>query len=187
MAQPKILTSQADVGPGATQFVSQADLFLGSAPPGSGRIIQSVHGIIPGSTGTTTIPYDNTVPLITEGTEFGSVVFNKLYSDTHIHFQFSCLMDAGTNGTTIVVSIFRNTVCVAASVVTIDTTGRAKNFSLTSEDNSPLPAGNYTYSGRIGSNAGQAWYLNQTSTGNNLGGTIVSNWILTEHASPPLP
>ena len=182
MSQPKILTSQADVGPGSTQFVSQSDLFLGSSPPGSGRIIKSVHGALVGSTGSSTIPYDNTIPVITEGTEFGSFVYNKLYSDTHMHFNFSCLLDAGTNSTTIIIAVFRDTTCIASSVVAIDTTARPKNFALTGFD-SAQPIGSYTYSARIGSNAGQTWYINQTANGNNLGGTIVSTWILGEYAT----
>lgn len=182
MAQPKILTSQADVGTGADQLALYSDILIGSSPAGSGRIIKSVHGTIVGMNGTTTIPYDNTVPLISEGTEFGTFTYTKQYSDTHMHFNFSCLLDAGTNNTTIVVAIFRDTTCIAASVVAIDTAGRPKNFSLTGED-STLPIGSYIYSARIGSNAGQTWYVNQVSSGNDLGGMIKSTWILGEYAS----
>lgn len=181
MTQPKILTSQADVGLGANQFVSQADLFLGSSPQGSGRIIKSLHGTLVGMTGATTIPLDNTAPLITEGTEFGSTSFTKETDDSHMHFNFTCLLDAGSNNTFVILAVFRDSTCIASSVVAIDTVGRPKNFALTGEDN-PGVAGTYVYSARIGTNAGQTWYLNQMSTGQTLGGTITSTWILGEYA-----
>lgn len=182
MAQPKILTSQAAVGTASDQFTLYSDVFLGASPPGSGRIIKSVHGTLGGLTGTSTIPFDNSIPLISEGTEFGTFTYTKQYSDTHMHFNFSCLLDAGSNNTSIVVAVFRDTTCIAASVVAIDTAGRPKNFALTGED-SALPIGSYTYSTRVGSDLGQAWYINQLSTGTNLGNTIKSTWILGEYAT----
>lgn len=181
MAQPKILSSQTDVGSGPTQLVTYDGVYLAASPPGSGRIIKSLHGTLVGMTGTTIIPFDNTLPLITEGTQFGSTSFTKETNDSHMHFNFTCLLDAGAPNTTIVIAVFRDATCIASSVVAIDAAGRPKNFSLTGED-SPGVAGTYVYSARIGSSAGAAWYLNQLSTGQTLGGTITSTWILGEYA-----
>lgn len=181
MAQPKILSSQANVGTGSDQIALHSDIFMSSVPAGSGRIIKSLHGTLIGMTGSTTIPLDNTAPLITEGTELGSTTFAKMDDGSHMHFNFTCLLDAGANNTFITLAIFRDAVCIASSVVAIDTVGRPKNFSLTGEDN-PGVAGTYVYSARIGTNAGQTWYLNQMSTGQTLGGTITSTWILGEYA-----
>lgn len=132
--------------------------------------------------GTTVIPFDNTAPLITEGTQFGSATFGKLYDTSHMHFDFSLTIDANTNNT-FVVAVFRDTTCISSAVVSIDTAGRPKVISLTGFD-SPGVAGTYTYSGRVGvATAGPTWYINSTSSGNNLGGTMNTAFLLFESAS----
>ncbi len=176
MAQPKIVTNQLDVGTGADALLTENTLFV----TGTGRTIQSVHGIITGQTGSgNNIPYDNTVPLVTEGTQFGSGPITTIRADTHIHFDFSITVDASANGTDIIVAVFRDTLCVGAGVVTIDTAGKPKVFSLTGYDNPGL--GTYTYTGRIGAASGGAsWFINSTNSGNNLGGALNTAFVLWE-------
>lgn len=175
MAQPKVIVSQIDTGTGGDALLTSNTFFT----VGSGRTIQAKHGVLVGMNGTTVIPFDNTAPLVTEGTEFGSSVLTTTRADTHVHFDFSLTIDANTNGTDVVVAVFRDTTCIATGVVTIDTNGKPKVFSLTGYDAPGL--GTYTYSGRIGNSvAGRTWYINSTSSGNNLGGTLNTSFVLWE-------
>lgn len=170
MAQPKVIVSQLDTGTGPDALVVQSDLF----PPGEGRLVQSVYETILPLTGSTTIPFDSTAPLNTEGTEFGSAVLTPTAATSTVRIAFSATIDAGADATTVIVAIFRNTTCVCAVPITIDTAGRPKTVSISHMD-SPATTSPVTYSGRIGSTTGNTWYLNSTSTGNNLGGTITSS------------
>lgn len=174
MSQPKITVNQLDTGTGETALLTPATFFT----VGSGRAVQSVHGVLTGTNGTTVIPFDNTAPLITEGTQFGSAAFTPVYATSHVHFDFSLNLDASANNTPIIVAIFRDSICIASSVVTIDATGRPKTLSLTGYDN-PGP-GTFTYSGRVGVATTGTWYINSTSTGNDLGGTLNTAFILWE-------
>lgn len=174
MAQPKIIATQLDTGTGGDALLTANTFFT----TGSGRTVQAVHGVLTGMNGSTVIPFDNTAPLVTEGTEFGSAPFTTTTSG-HVHFDFSLTLDSDTNGTDIVVAVFRDTTCIATGVVTIDTNGKPKIFSLTGYDNPGL--GTFTYSGRVGNSVvGRQWYINSTSSGNDLGGTLNTAFILWE-------
>lgn len=178
MSQPKIITQQLDLGTGGDALLTSNTFFVA----GSGRTYGAIHGTLGGMSGTTVIPFDNTAPLITEGTQFGSAVLTKVLDTSHTQFDFSLTIDASTNNTFVVVAVFRDTTCVASAVVSIDTAGRPKVISLTGHD-APGVAGNYTYSGRIGvASAGPTWYVNSTSSGNNLGGTLSTAFVLWESA-----
>lgn len=175
MTQPKITFDQLDTGTGDNQvmtFSQYAQL---------GRPVRAVHGILAGSTGTSVIPYDNTVPLVSEGTQFGSAPYTMMDANNHIHIVFSVNVDVSANNTTVIIAVFRDSTCIAASPVTISTAGRPQVMTLTITDE-PADVAAHTYSGRVGVGAaGPSWYINSTNSGNNLGGTITSSFILSEH------
>lgn len=176
MSQPKINVNQLDTGSGENALLTPATFFT----VGSGRTVTSVHGQITGLSGTSVIPFDSTAPLITEGTQFGTATFTKAYTDSHIHFDFSLTLDANQNNTFIVVAVFRDNTCIASGVVSIDTSGGPKTYALTGFDD-PGGPGTYVYSGRVGvAVAGPTWYINSLSSGQTLGDTLVTSFILKE-------
>ena len=130
-----------------------------------------VEGTIAAATGTTTIPYDSTAPLITEGTEFGAapVTLNDAGSDVHINFNFS--IAGSTNNSDIVIAVFRGSVCIAAYPIGTSAANSDHAVSMAIDD-APGTVGPHTYSGRIGVSAG-TWKVN-TPVGGTLGGMVVA-------------
>ena len=171
MTQPLITTEQID----------NDSLF----PVGSGHQMQSVFGTIVPSNGTSQIPYDNTSPLITEGTEFGTSPFTRIHMTSSVLVQFNITVDSNAVSTTVIIAIFRNDVCIASGIVELGNQN-PQSFSMTHIDvtpgvGSPAFADPITYSGRIGTAAGtEVWHVNSTDVGNDLGGQLHSTFVLTE-------
>lgn len=176
MSQPKITFDQVDVGVGENQLLTFGELFTLN----SGRVIQSIHGPILPLNGTADIPFDNSAPLVSEGVEVGAATITTQHANHHVVINFSLTLDASANNTTIIIAVFRDSTCIASGVTAIDTSGRPKTYSLVTHDH-PMVAGEYTYSGRVGvATAGPTWYVNSSSNGNNLGGTMSTAFWLVE-------
>lgn len=176
MAQPKIIAGQIDTGSGASQLVTNSMLYT----PGAGKWVQALFGPIAAANGTTVIPFDSTVPLITEGTNMGTGIITPTAATSSILIEFSIILDANVNTTDLVIAVFRGSTCIVGGVVTIDTAGKLKTYSQSFVD-SPATTSAVTYTGRIGvGSAGPTWYVNSSSTGNNLGGTIATTFALEE-------
>lgn len=184
MTQPLILGEQLDE-PSVSDVIH---------PVGSGTQIQSVFGSISSSNGTTTIPFDASRPSFSEGSEVGAGTIGCNFETSSVLVQFSLTLDASAINEDIVVAVFRNHLCIASSLVTIDANGKPKTLSMTIIDETPaVPAGSpltgggspelvgHRYSGRVGlATGGATWYVNSTSTGDDMGGTLQTHFVLTE-------
>lgn len=135
----------------------------------SGKTIDILSGPILSQTGTTEIPYDDTTPLNTEGTEIGSGTITTEKITDHISIDFSMSLESSVTNTIIIISVFRDTVCIGAIPVHIASNNAPNPFSWRIEDD-PYTAGAITYSGRIGISNG-AWRVND-SDGGTLGGSV---------------
>lgn len=170
MTQPLITTEQID----------NDSLF----PVGSGAQLQSVFGEILPSNGTGEIPYDNTPPLITEGTEFGVGQITRQRETSSILIQFSVTIDVSANDQ-IIIAVFRGSNVVTSAVVDAKA-NEPLTLSVTHVDllagGSPAEPNPLQYSGRIGRQTGgtATWYVNSTAAGNDLGGSLHSTFVLTE-------
>lgn len=175
MTQPKITFDQVEVG-------STVNANILSNYASQGRELRAIHGDILPSSGTSVIPYDNTIPQVSEGTEFGATPYAMMDASHDIHIYFSVNVDVSANNTTVIIAVFRDSTCIAASPITITTAGRPQIMSLTLYD-TPGDTASHTYSGRVGVGAaGPTWYINSTASGNDLGGMIKSAFILYESA-----
>jgi hypothetical protein len=131
------------------------------------------------STATGTIPFDDTIPLVTEGVQVLSV--------SHANCQVGNLLEveaqvwhAVSANTGFTVAMFQN-----AATVAMDARGRL-NFATDSLDDISLrnwvtcTATSYTFTVRMGANTGNS-YLNGTSGGRRFGGAARS-WVeVTEY------
>ena len=155
--------------------------------PGGGQLVQSVHGNIEAQTAATQMLLDNNVPLITDGENLGTGVITRERAASSVMIQFHMTLDAATPTTAIIIAVFRDSKCIGSSVAQISGASEPSDFSMVLVDNtgiigggSPLIPLELTYTARIGSSDGSTWFVNSTNTGNDLGGTLKSTFVLTE-------
>lgn len=117
-------------------------------------------------TGNSLIPYDNTEPLITEGTQLLSLSISPSNLNSKMIVKGDLAIDCGSPNKRIVVALFRNTQCIAVNSITFVKPGDPQIFSFLFMDEL---LGNFfgssvTYSLRIGAETSTLWYLNQYKT-----------------------
>ncbi len=133
------------------------------------------------ATGTTVIPTDTTIPLISEGTQLWSqtVVPNSL-SSKFVFDQVS-MCDSSTNNRNVSFALFRGSACIYATTMNIATAGRSVQLSAHAVD-SPNTLSSITYSMRVGINVSTNWWLNQSRNGAITFGSLAnkSDWSILE-------
>lgn len=123
---------------------------------------QFIFGAIPGISGTTIIPQDNTAPLNTEGTQIWTQSFTPSYVGSKVQIQFTAQADSGTNNRMVIASVFRDTVNIGVGVVTITTAARPQMVALNVVDTS-VSTTPVTYSCRVGISSAATWYINSNA------------------------
>lgn len=143
-------------------------------------IAQVLSGTIAGANGTTTIPYDNTAPDITEGTQIWSQSITPRATTSKVSIQFGVGVDCSANNGDLIIALFRGTTCIATRVWASGS-GAGDRPDLMSMDfvDSPATTSATTYSARIGTTIG-TWYVNSNAAGVTLGGTLPSTYKLME-------
>jgi len=127
------------------------------------------------------IPYDNTIPQITEGAEWQTVTITPTNASSTLLIEFNAVVDNSTAGAQIVTgALFVDSTAnaLAAAGVTIEINTHHQILSLRHS----LTAGSTTartYRLRYGSASGTA-YINQTSGGAKYGGVMNSVLRVTE-------
>ncbi len=156
--------------------------FINSSAVGSGSINQTVVGSIAAATATTIIPYDNTAPLNTEGTQIWSDTITPSNAASRVGLSFTVTADAGQNNKVLIIALFRGTTCIATIMNEIDTASHPKNMTIVFVD-TPNTTSTVTYSARMGIDSSGTWYCNQAATaGRSMGGTLLSNYRIDEIA-----
>lgn len=138
------------------------------------------HSAIGFTTGTAQIPYDTTIPRITEGTQFASCTISLKSTSSKVKISGHITAESGTAGRTITIALFNgNTAAIAAIPQYAATANQAYNihFSIIDAPNSLSP----TYTLRIGCSGAATWKVNKNDAANGaLGGVLASELILEE-------
>ena len=129
---------------------------------GSGRLIQVQFGPIASIISTASTLLGPTAPLITEGVEVWSQPFTPVEISSNIRIATAFTINIAQNNTQLVVSFFRDALCVGVSLVTGTTKKFSYPFATTMYD-TPGTLTPVVYSCRVGKDTGTTWYLNRTS------------------------
>ena len=144
--------------------------------------INAYLGDIPPTSGTSAVPFDNTTPLSTEGTQIWTRTVTPASTSSTFVVECPMTVDIGTSNRVLIVSIFRDTVNIGSALFYSTGGGRPTTLSLKVND-APASAGPITYSMRAGIGAGSGtWYVNSNATGNNLGSALISQYEIREFA-----
>jgi hypothetical protein len=142
----------------------------------SSPIISVLSGSIARQTGTTVIPYDNTAPLSTEGTQIWTQTVTPASTSSRFQFIFSA-DGGGTNTSRITLALFRGTTCLTSRAVYMTNAAMPMPLVLHWTD-APATVAATTYSLRIGVTSG-TWTLNGSAAA-TYGGANASSWSFTE-------
>jgi len=146
-----------------------------------GRILQVVTGSIPANTTTSKIQYDDSAPNTGDGAQVWSQSFTPLSTTSRVIIQWTATIASSTTAgwNSIITATFAGTTNIGSTITRVNTTNRgyaiANTISYTPGSTAPV-----TYSMRFGGQAGTS-YINTTING-SLGGTLVSQYIITEVA-----
>lgn len=141
--------------------------------PGS-NVSELIYGQIPHLTGTTQIPYDDTPPLITEGTQFFSDTVTTATAEGKIVLWFSSTCSISNSNRIITVSLWRDTTLIGVFGIGAPSSNSPVIATGIVAD-APGAAGTYTYSGRIGLSANATWYIGGFTSNANYGGAANTN------------
>lgn len=152
---------------------------------GSGMLIQSQRAeSAVAATGTTTIPQDDTIPQITEGTEFLTLAFTpkRATSTLEITVELS-VCHAVAGGATAIAAVFVDT---SANALAARQLGLAASFTGTIQMTFRVPATNTnarTYRVRAGLNTAGTIQVNGIGGARYLGGVVTSHISVREIAA----
>lgn len=143
-----------------------------------GRVAQIITGTIPQTTGTTILPYDNTVPQSTEGFQIWTASITPYYTTSTIIVFYSVFAESSVATAIVSSTLFKGTTLLAAlsayTGVANTPMSVAVHKSFISGTVSPI-----TISGRIGSSAAGTTYVNRGNT-ETFGGGLTSSYIIME-------
>ena len=135
---------------------------------------------VAGISGTSLIPFDNTTPLITEGTQVASASCTPSDAASKIAMQGALVIDCGTSNRNFTLAMFRDNTCVCASSINFVSAGRPQIFPFFMADTQAGPllfGGSGVYSLRIGVNSNATWYVNRMASA-ALNGVMTNNNIM---------
>jgi len=142
----------------------------------SGKLLQVKMGDIPAQSGTTKIPKDSSVPLITEGSEIWSQTFTPTNTASVIRINTNVTASFSEDKKNIVFAVFRDNVCIGTALqnITKKKSGFVVSLSVTDLPNTITSV---TYSVRVGRTGNNdVWYINDIhNTPNAFGGTLINN------------
>jgi len=141
-----------------------------------GHYKQLVYGAISKSSGTSSIPDDDTIPTSSEGYEIWSDTITPGSTDAVIKIGFSITIDTYVSGgmgggdMDVAVTVFRDSTCIGAMSQYIDSYNQ-EQMSINIVD-APSTTSSITYSARIGRlTSSGTWYVNRLQS-EKLGGML---------------
>lgn len=151
----------------------------------SGRPLQVVN-LADGAyaTGTTAIPNDDTIPQITEGTQFMSLAITPLQSTSLLRVDVVAYASVNSANVNMVTALFRDatTNALAVSSVDIATTSGLRCATITHWVSSGSTSAT-TFTVRIGNGGANAIYFNGGGGARKMGGVLSSTITITEYAA----
>lgn len=145
-----------------------------------GQVLQVVSGTISASTGTTQIPFDNTLPTSTEGHQIWSTTFTPISSTSRIAIRYQITAASGTNARTMTTSLLAGTTTIGAGANYAQTANVPYSIVVQAV-HQPGSTATITFSSRLGMNGSGTVYCNQTSAA-TLAGALVSEYTIMELA-----
>jgi hypothetical protein len=135
------------------------------------------------ATGTATIPLDNTIPQITEGTQFMSLAFTPKKANSKLKIEVTSIAVCST-GQNIVIALFRDSGANAIATIFDNrifgvNAGGANSFTVFVDANS---ISSTTFTVRIGMASAATITFNGIAATAYLGGSLASSITITEIA-----
>jgi len=176
--QGKVWMGDANDVPVPTDVYTEIEvdtLIQNTIDTGFGRVMS--YGEIPAIQGTTRIPYDNTTPKISEGTEVFSSTVTPSATTKKIKIHINMMVAVKSKKA--IFAVFRDSVCIGSTMLEDEGDDDPFTVSLLLID-SPATTSPVTYSLRVGSSSsGGKWYINRIKY-NKLNGTISKNGYVIE-------
>lgn len=144
----------------------------------TGRVLQVVSGSIAASSGTTTVPYDNSAPTSTEGNLIWSQAFTPISSTSRLIITFTITSASSIANGINIMSVFAGTTNIGAVMGRTQAANTPINMSLHIVY-SPGSTSAITFTARHGGSAAATHFCNQTSTA-TLGGAASTEYTITE-------
>lgn len=157
---------------------SSAELYNGTYWLPQGQVLQVVTGTINAASGTTSIPYDSTTPLITEGTAIWSTTFTPLSATSRLLISFTLVNTNATVSNVNVCSLFVGATLAGATMDRAAANNAPSSMALHAVA-SPGSTAPITIQARFGGQGGTTWYVNQTNAA-SLGGASVTEYSIIE-------
>lgn len=144
-----------------------------------GKVIQFISGDIIQTTGTTILPYDNTLPTSTEGFQIWTATITPTYTTSTIVVIFNVYAECSAlTATATTLALYNGTTAISIAAGRSVTSNTAMNLSISKQfvsgTISPI-----TISARIGPSAAATVYVNRGNT-ETFGGTTNSSYIIME-------
>jgi hypothetical protein len=159
------ITTQAITGLVNTSLTSSSAVplsYLQANYTSMSRVVKLVAaGYTAAMTATGTIPFDNTIPLSTEGTQIWTTTFTPASTASRFIIDQSFVVDAATSNRNMTIALFRNGTCINATVTNVISSGHPEAIAIHAFD-SPATASAVTYMLRVGISTSGTWYLNQS-------------------------
>lgn len=143
-----------------------------------GIVSQFLSGAIPQMIGTSQIPFDNTVPQVTEGVQVWSRTLSPSVPGSLIILRGAMTVDSSVNARTITAALFANSTCIGAFSTYIASAGRVSSLSYDVSFTQPS-VDNIVFSLRVGASGTGTTHINQGSAA-SLGGSMSSNYSIME-------
>lgn len=184
MVPPSGTTAQQPVTPTTGQLrynmsIGDYEGFLQNTWLPFGEVLQVVTADILQQSVTAQIPFDNTTPLNTEGTQICTANITPYLSTSKLIIMLGFMTDSSASNRNNIVTLFDGSAFIGVSAINIATTGRPQQLSLTKVITSGSTA-TKTISARCGSgSAATTTYINR-ATGATFGGTNTTQMIIIE-------
>jgi hypothetical protein len=144
-----------------------------------GLVLQQVTGTIAAASGTTTVPLDNTAPTSTEGWQIFTQAFTPISATSRIIIEFGITSSHSAGTGTNILSLFAGTTNIGTVAGRTDSAANTAVPLRQKKVYAPGSTAAITFSARLGNPTAGTSYCNQIGA-NTLGGTLVSNYIITE-------
>ena len=174
---------RGDIGPQGIQGIQGQQ----GNPGTSGKILQVVKTVrsdIFNTSANATIPYDNTIPQITEGADLGlSLVITPFFSNSLIRLRFFPMIMQGVVGGNAILSVFRNGAvnAIVVDIAYLTVAGTGSHFALDFYD-APASISAQTYMLRAGNGAGNFLYFNSSAGSSIFNGILRTTFTAEEIA-----
>ena len=177
-----LLGNVLDLGTPSDGTVTNAK--LASSTNEGGKTKQTVSTMVVSSTsGSTTIPIDDTIPQKTEGNEFMTLAITPTSATTKLKIDVRVQITNGTADVHMMTALFQDTTAnaLACSALGINDAGSNQHIpmSLTHVMTSGTTSST-TFKVRCGANTGTT-YFNSRSGGREFGGVLTSSIVITEY------